>query len=468
MLKYRYESAFAKTVNRFTKDRRMDANEGKSKRESSLVRTRAAATSTKDDTIEEVMEEKKGGTTNSNRKRKNSTRCETIPAVTVSSASIATRHSARERKSVKPLETKSSFKAIKLEQNTQGRGTGKSSKKTDEIEQADSFIFQNLSVKVFASVLGTYSTGKSMSTFVLAAFSDSTFRSTVYAICRKVLVERYMALSTKILHIYKELDLETEISTILDIVQGDIRLSTDADDQIMNNFSQWCAILDYFEVQLEATTSMQTLQASYLTCPQWIVWSGKIELKDDKELTTFLTTPDWTVCASPFWNNLNEYEFRLTPPESYGFQFIAKYQKPYGTLFGMDASARSQIERECSDLRVRSFRDTTDVYKYTLIPEKFYRDEEVYLMFMDHSFIRWTHANIEMTTGPLLIDPGHQSLSCCWDQNMVEDSQEDCISHLGENVICIMKSFEKDFTVDLLKDLYKDCSEFRTGTDIEG
>ena len=322
------------------------------------------------------------------------------------------------------------------------------------------YALRNLPAEVLSSVLGTFSSGKTISTFVLVVCGDGTLRSTAYTICRNALVARYVALSNKVRLIYFELHLQTEIPDVLDILREDIRLSTDDDEQVMHQFSCWCAILDYFEVQLEATSIGKTSSSMSLTCPQWIVWCGHIEITYG-EINAYLTTPDWNVCAMQHWNNQEASLLSLTHPRNVDFVLIPDDQIPYGTLFGRSTSDRLRLERQCSDLEVHTLRDTTSAQRFTLVPINESYDEFPSMIVVDHSYICRTHAENVMTTGPLLIDSRRQSLCYCWDKELSEDLWDDAMSHFGEHVIRIMKSFDGgDFTITLLNDLYKDCREF--------
>ena len=325
------------------------------------------------------------------------------------------------------------------------------------------YALRDLPAEVLASVLGKFSSGKTISTFVFVVYGDCTLRSTAYMICRNALVERYVALSTKVRRIYQELNLNTEIPDVLDIIREDIRLSSDDDDQIMHKFSCWCAILDYFELQLEATstgTGTQTRSSlSSLTCPQWIVWCGHIEITYG-EIDAYLVTPDWNVCALQHWKNQEASLLSLTHPRNNDFVFISDVQIPYGTLFGMNSSDRLRLERQCTDLEVHTLRDTTSAQRFTLVPINESYDECPSMIVVDHSCICRTHAENVMTNGPLLVDSRRQSLCYCWDKELSEDLWDDAVSSLGEHVICIMKSFGGDFTIAMLNELYKNCREF--------
>jgi hypothetical protein len=225
----------------------------------------------------------------------------------------------------------------------------------------------------------------------------------------------------------------------------------------MYNFSHWCAILDYFEVQLEATTSIGEVQAR--TCPQWIVWCGQMEITYG-EITAYMTTPDWNVSALQYWRDQESAQLSLTHPRNSEFVFIPDDQIPYGTLFGLNSADRLRLERQCSDLEVHTLRDTTSAQRFTLVPLNEAYDESPSIIVVDHSYICRTHAENIMVTGPLLIDQRRQSLCCCWDKERSEDVWDNAMINFGEHAIRIMRSFGEDFTNTMLNKLYKNCRAF--------
>ena len=71
-------------------------------------------------------------------------------------------------------------------------------------------------------MLGTFSSGKSISTYVWVVLGDATLRATAYTICRDALVGRFVSLSNKIEFIYRELGLKSEIPEILVFIREEI------------------------------------------------------------------------------------------------------------------------------------------------------------------------------------------------------------------------------------------------------
>jgi hypothetical protein len=312
---------------------------------------------------------------------------------------------------------------------------------------------RNLPSEVFALVLGTFSSGKDISTFLLVVYGNRILRSSAFSICRGALVQRYIEISNNSQFVRNTGTTNTEIKDVLDVIREDIRLSQDDDDQIMCKFSKWCAILDYFEIQLDVTITRSRFRR-----PQWIVWSGHLEIPYG-EINGYITTPDWNVCALQYWRNQEVSQFTLTHPRNTDYAFIADDQIPYGSLFGIQDADRLRLGRQCSDLEVHTLRDTTSSQRFSLVPLNESYDECPSIVFVDHSFICRTHA-AHIMAGPLLIDPGRQSLCCCWDKEKCEDLWDDAISNFGEHAIRIMTSFGNEFSKATLKELYLSYREF--------
>jgi hypothetical protein len=315
------------------------------------------------------------------------------------------------------------------------------------------YSLRNLPSEVFASVLGKFCDGKAISTFLLVVCGDRTLRSTAYSICRGALVQRFIEISNNTQFVRNTGATCTEIRDVLDVIREEIRLSHDDDDQIMSKFSKWCAILDYFEIQLDAT-----ITNSRFRCPQWIVWCGQLELPYG-EINGYLTTPDWNVCALQYWRNKEVSHLTLAHPRNAEYSFIAEYQNLYGALFGREDADRLRLQRQCSDLEVHTLRDTSSSQRFSLVPLNESYEECPSIVFVDHSFICRTHSAHTMA-GPLFIDPQKQSICCCWDKEKSEDLWDDAISNFGEHAIRIMKSFGTEFSKTMLSELYLRYREF--------
>jgi hypothetical protein len=295
----------------------------------------------------------------------------------------------------------------------------------------------DLPTEVLASVLGRYSRGRTLSTFLCVALGQRSTRHAAFAICRGALVHRYVELSQD-----EELKISAcyeEIRDVLNVVREDIRLSNDDDDRIVTKFSEWCAILDYFEMQLEATAPPR------FRCPQWIVWCGEMEIPYGR-ICCYLATPFWTVCALQYWRNQELSQFSLTRPRHSDFVFVdGDNRVPYGTFFGTNSRDHTPLHLQCSDLEVHTLLDVSDRRRYCLVPLNESYDDFSSSVVVDHSLICRTHTN-NLFVCPLLIDPGQQSLCCCWDKESAEDLWDEAISNFGQNAMRIMGTLSNHLT----------------------
>jgi hypothetical protein len=308
-----------------------------------------------------------------------------------------------------------------------------------------SFAFCELPSEVLASVLCDFSQGKAISTFLVVARGNAALRLSALKLCRGALVQRYVKLSAHMQH-YEE------IRDVLDIIREDIRLSEDDDDTIITKFSEWCAILDYFETQLVITTA-----ASYRR-PQWVVWSGRLEIQYG-EIEAFLSTPDWTVGAMHYWRTAELANMTVTHPRNSDFHFTQD-RIPYGSLFGMNELDRRRLGIQSRDIEVSVLRDSVEARRHSLVPLSEVYDENPSAVFVDHSFVSRTHESVPV--GPLLIAPGRESLCCCWDKELGEDDWEEAVASLGKHAIRIMSSFVEDGVSfsEKLSEHYRNKTEF--------
>jgi hypothetical protein len=320
----------------------------------------------------------------------------------------------------------------------------------------DSVSFCQLPSEVLASVLCGFSQGKTISTFLIVALGNSTLRRSALSLCRGALVQRYMELSNRFAPTSTITTEATtsEIRDVLDILREDIRLSTDDDDEIITMFSEWCAILDYFETHLALHSS-----AGY-RIPQWIIWSGRIELLWGT-IDAFLVTPHWTAGGMHFWRNKELSNMMLMHPRDDDFHFTVD-RIPYGGLFGIGQRDRSLLSIQSDDLQVSVLQDSIVARRHALVSREESYEEYQSMAFVDHSFVSRTHESVPV--GPLLIAPDRAGLCCCWDKELGEDDFDDAISRLGEHVIRTMKNFpdgslSQNFS-DSLQERYQSLTEF--------
>jgi hypothetical protein len=210
-------------------------------------------------------------------------------------------------------------------------------------------LFTELPDTALAAILSGFCDGKTISTLALNVVNgrNSGGHRRFWNICRNVLVERYIRLRCRHGGLLSfstiTADRSEEIRDILDITREDIRLSTNDDDDMITKFSHWCAILDYFETQLQlfqvaaATQSQQQQQPNHPAPsslssspsllllprrrePQWIVWRGNMTMPNG-EIQCYLTTPFWSVGAMRFWQQMEQENASFCRPSPPNFAF---------------------------------------------------------------------------------------------------------------------------------------------------
>lgn len=303
---------------------------------------------------------------------------------------------------------------------------------------AGTLTFCKLPSEVLASVLSGFSQGKAISTFLFVARGNATLKQSALSLCRGALVHRYIELCRRFRRRRKGAEDDddeqdsTEIPDVLDMIREDIRLSDDTDDAIITKFSEWCAILDYFEAQLSV------FGVKGYKYPQWVVWSGQIEIPYGV-IQAFLTTPHWTAGAMHSWRSMElASSLSVNHPRTSDFHFTAE-RIPYGSLFGMHTMDRRRLGIQSTDIEVTVLHEYVEARRYALTPISEGYEENPSVVFVDHSFVCRTHGSVPV--GPLLIAPGKASLCCCWDNEHGEDDWEEAMSCLGKHAIRIMNSF---------------------------
>jgi hypothetical protein len=304
------------------------------------------------------------------------------------------------------------------------------------------FSFSQLPSEVLAAVLGGFSSGKAISTFLVVARGNVTLRHAAFSLCRGALVQRYIELSSR-LQEYEE------IRDVLDVVREDVRLSVDKDDATITQFSEWCAILDYFETQLAT---------NYSFCQRlhWVVWSGRLEIQYG-EIQAYLITPDWTAGAMRYWRTAELANMIVTYSRNADFHFTQE-RIPYGSLLGMHETDRLRLGLQSIDMTLTAVANNVEARQRALVPLNEAYDENPSVTFVDHSVFIRTHDSVPL--GPLL--HGRQSLWCCWDKELGEDEWEGAVVSLGEHVIRIMNSFAIDGASfqEKLSEHYRSLSEY--------
>ena len=228
------------------------------------------------------------------------------------------------------------------------------------------------------------------------------------------------------------------------MIREEVRLSENEAVQSVENFSHWCAILDYFEIHLQISLSCSLKRA------QWVVWSGRISLIYG-EVSAFLVTNDWSAGGVHYWRSSElASDLNLSRPRNRTDFVFTSDRIPYATLLSLDTSSQMRIARQASDLRIESYIDgaAVDDTRHALVPQSQAYEGDPDTIFCDHSFVCHRHQGVPV--GPLLI--GSQvdtSLCCCWNRDLGEDDWDQAVSNLGRHVVRIMRSFGSSFEESL-------------------
>eukprot|EP01083_Nonionella_stella_P148148 468525_1 len=269
----------------------------------------------------------------------------------------------------------------------------------------------DLSEVVQSQILSSFCDGKSVSTYFHVLLGNTSLRQFAFDILRDALVDRFKRLA-----LGSHAKSSEEAKDVLDIIREEIRTcvikrSTDG-RWIINNseyresgitkYSQWCAIVDYFE-----NMQLGRQRAEY------IVWCGGLNAQGLRIERACVSTPYWTVTAMDYLYdelelNSNNY---LTHPATFHNLPPSFREAPYGKL------------------HINSERDTD------------YWNRVCYSLSEDPSSTRHVLVPSQMEYEPQLgfslslADP--KALHCYWDGDDGGDL-EYSLSRFGENATRIM------------------------------
>lgn len=236
-----------------------------------------------------------------------------------------------------------------------------------------------------------------MSTFLIVVQGSYACQdSTVLSLLRNALVHRYGQLQEQLS------ENDEEIRDVLMVLREDIRTS-----KAVGKFSEWCAILDYFESQFDLAMKQQQ---------GWVVWCGPIETIFGVFQASLSCTTEWTLGALHYWYTDIELEqFAIVHPHS---RSVDDEQFDLTTLYGVVGGLR---EYDTLLLRRQHFNLEDD-------PENW----QHYLVMRSHSY---DEQQAEFFTPVLEND---SALFCYWDYKEQTYDWEESLKRLGESVIRIM------------------------------
>ena len=211
------------------------------------------------------------------------------------------------------------------------------------------------------------------------------------------------ALTHRFKYLARQQQQDEEIQDVLEVLGEEIR-TNDSFEHEMGKISDYCAILDYFELQKDRG--------------HYIVWSGSIATQFGM-LQAEMKTPHWKPTSLQYWfNDFELYQFSLAAP----VRTPTIPGLPYG--FFSSATTRSIFKGLLHNLNT----EMDDLGRYALVPRHLDFEANPTII-----FTKRFEGNI---------------LNVYWDQ--VDDYDwEDGIEKLGANVIRIMKRMGPSFPLSV-------------------
>lgn len=301
----------------------------------------------------------------------------------------------------------------------------------------------DLPMELLSNVLTSFCDGKSISSFLIVAQGTSSLKSIAFEMVQGALVRRYKDLAAQAV-----LQQHPSIKDILDILREDIRLFKNDDEhndgvggsggvRFAKKFSEYCAILDYFETQLQAQRMYGGQQPHH-----WILWCGSVETQFGF-IKSYVTSPDWSMEALHQWyRSLEMISFSLVRP-NIAIQHEME-RMPFGTWAGLTENDTAVLKVlrgtvECDDFT----RDDSNASIWQT-PIQYSYQEDAPLKFCGHNYPSWALGKDvypEDFHRPNWLKED-ETLCYYWDGGEDEGCDwDDTLDLLGENVIRIMTRF---------------------------
>jgi len=274
--------------------------------------------------------------------------------------------------------------------------------------------------EVLSTVLGSFLDGKSISTFLIVVQGcrdcnnidvdndtdgDANGNSPVFSLLKGALVHRYGQLRSVLSNCTdqsEDEEEENEMRDVLMVLREDIRTSHD-----ISKFPEWCAILDYFESQME----------SALAGNGFVMWCGPIETVFGEFQACLRCTTEWTLGALHYWyHDIETQQFSIVHPYShYPSEEQFDLTNLYGTVEGITEYDQTLLKRLHYNLE-----DDPGHWQHYLVLQSRSYDEEPTEFFTPK------------------IGEDDEKLLCYWDYTEQTFDWESALERLGENVIRIM------------------------------
>jgi hypothetical protein len=258
-----------------------------------------------------------------------------------------------------------------------------------------SLTLDALPPEVLSKIFACFCDGKSISSFSIVAHCSLLLD---LKCIQNALTHRFKSLARQLQ--------DEEIQDVLEVLGEDIRTNSSFEYE-MGKLSEYCAILDYFELQKDRD--------------HYIVWSGSIATQFGI-LQAEMRTPHWTPTSLQYWfNDFENYQFSLAAP----VRTPTIPGLPYGS-FVSAASTRSIWKGLLYNLNT----EMDDLGRYALVPR---------------------HLDFEANPTTIFTKRFEGNiLNVYWDQVDGYD-WEDGIERLGVNVIRIMNRMGPSFPLSVQK-----------------
>jgi hypothetical protein len=308
------------------------------------------------------------------------------------------------------------------------------------------------SSQALSAVLSSeFCSGKTISTFFLiVARSNHRLRPGATSLCRGILVHRFIELANNFVG-------EPDVKDVIDAIREDCRLSSQQDEDhgedhvddlsrssisIVTKLSEWCAILDYFEIHLRvAKEKMNNSNISdMLHHPLlWIVWTGTWQIPYG-ETRGYLSSSTWTAGAMQYWRNRELMHLSWTYPRG---GTLSRITLPFYAMFmALDNDDDRRLRLQSGSLEDRRTHVHDDegegaagllARHHFLVPA-----DEVYDVNPTMALGR-RKRTIVRNQAQDDDDLMSSFLECYWEsQDGEEGDWEEVVSRLGESVIRIM------------------------------
>jgi len=250
------------------------------------------------------------------------------------------------------------------------------------------------------------------------------------------------------------------VKEVLDFIREDLRSLNceyninETNHGLWKKFSEWCAVIDYFEIHLNSSGNNVSEQQNV----HWAIWCGTVETQFGN-LESYVTSPHWSVEAPHQFFRILEMvgNFSLTRPNVASINHEIQCL-PFGTLAGLTAQD-SHVYKvigcslECDDFEIAE--SSSSIWQTHL--QYSYREDPP-LKCCVHSYPGWALGGEfypeEIHRPPWLNE--NDNLCCYWNVDEEECDWDDAFNKLGENVIRIMKRFSDGRLSDSFYDAWNE------------